>query len=179
MLFYLWGVFKGSQKNGLDHGVGEIERSRKKEEADASGTSGCNSSRERNLLRDGFACQACDLNDDSTVAENPRSDDCGNGVTVKGMEGWKELNPADSSIPGNSVSSSENEARCHADAPVPDLELALGAEMKSPSKGFSFWVDQNKFSSSDVRAPTPKDNEEDECSASLSLSLSFPFPKEE
>lgn len=132
-----------------------------------------------------------DLNECSTLAKNLISENFGNGITAKGMESAerylfpvysqdsKELKTGDSSVPWRCVSSLKNEFTCDAGLPVPDLELALGAETKSASKGISFWVDQSKLSSTDTHAPTPKEKEEDDPSASLSLSLSFPFLNEE
>ncbi|PKI38195.1 hypothetical protein CRG98_041448 [Punica granatum] len=190
MSFYLWGVFKGSRANVLDSGLGEGEGSRKKQKTDNHETSGCNSPRDASPSRDGFAHQVHDLNECSAVAEN-LSGDYDNGVALKGTEtaerflfpvsfqDSKELMTGNISIPWKSASSMDNEVRCHGGLPVPDLELALGAETKSPGKGISFLVEQSKPSSSDRAAPEPKENEDDDPSASLSLSLSFPFPDEE
>ncbi|MFQ6635645.1 hypothetical protein Gotur_010677 [Gossypium turneri] len=64
----------------------------------------------------------------------------------------------------------------------PNLELALGAETRSPNKGtLPFFV--GAMEKNDNRS-TPQDKltkkqEEDDVSASLSLSLSFPFPEME
>lgn len=188
MSFYLWCVFKGSHANGLTRGLGEGENSIKKHKTDYVGTSACNGCRDANWSKTGFARKGHDLNDHSAIAESISSDDCDSGATVKGKTtaerylfpvSSEELKTGDSPIPWNSVSSVEDEVRCHVDAPVPDLELALGAETKSLNKGISFWVDQSKPSSSDTRPLIPKENEEVDQSASLSLSLSFRFSGEE
>ncbi|KAK4773516.1 hypothetical protein SAY87_028535 [Trapa incisa] len=128
--------------------------------------------------------QLHDLNECSALAKNPKGEIHVNGVTIKEKEtaerflfhvssqDSKELKTGDSSIPWKSESSLKNEFTC-AGMPVPDLELALGAETKSASKGISFWVDQSKPSSINMLAPSG--NEEDDPSASLSLTLAFPF----
>ncbi|XP_022718629.1 uncharacterized protein LOC111276921 isoform X2 [Durio zibethinus] len=64
----------------------------------------------------------------------------------------------------------------------PNLELALGAETRSPNKGilpfFVGKVDKNDNQDTPMDKVTGKEEEDDE-SASLSLSLSFPFPEKE
>ncbi|KAK4791597.1 hypothetical protein SAY86_032010 [Trapa natans] len=133
--------------------------------------------------------QVHDLDECPALANNLKGETHGNGLTVKGKEAAerflfhlgsqdsKELKTGDSSIPWKPVSSLKNELTYYAGMPVPNLELALGAETKSASKGISFWVDQSKSSPTDMHAP-PTRNEEDDPSASLSLSLSFPFPQD-
>ncbi|GMJ12223.1 hypothetical protein like AT5G16680 [Hibiscus trionum] len=59
--------------------------------------------------------------------------------------------------------------------PSPNLELALGAEMRPPNKGIlPFFV--GTADKSDNRDKVTEKEEVDDASASLSLSLSFPFP---
>jgi hypothetical protein len=64
---------------------------------------------------------------------------------------------------------------------VPNLELALGAEMKPPNKGMlPFFVGTvGKKNDQDKPPDKVKEEDDDDVSASLSLSLSFPFPDKE
>lgn len=64
---------------------------------------------------------------------------------------------------------------------VPNLELALGAEMKPASKGLlPFFVAEVSSKNNPDKPPDKvKEQDEDIVSASLSLSLSFPFQDEE
>jgi hypothetical protein len=64
---------------------------------------------------------------------------------------------------------------------IPNLELALGAETKSPNKGilpFFGLVEKNDNQNKPPDKVLNKE-EDDGVSASLSLSLSFPFPDKE
>jgi hypothetical protein len=65
---------------------------------------------------------------------------------------------------------------------VPNLELALGAEMKPPNNGMLPFFVGTVGKKNDQGKPPDKvkeDDDDDGVSASLSLSLSFPFPDKE
>ncbi|KAF2288055.1 hypothetical protein GH714_004134 [Hevea brasiliensis] len=91
----------------------------------------------------------------------------------------KDFRLGDNSMPWKEYSSND-EDEFHDE--VPNLELALGAEAKTPNKGIlPFFVGMVEKNNSQKKTPdnvTDKE-EEDGVSASLSLSLSFPFPDEE
>lgn len=140
---------------------------------------------------DSFASQACDLGSSSSVEEKSCDKASDEKVILEDMGTTERyFFPVDShrvkdfQLGGNSIPlpgySSNNEDRfCDG---VPNLELALGAETKSPNKGILPFLVGMAEKNNNLNKPPDKitdKEEEDGVSASLSLSLSFPFPDKE
>ncbi|XP_021676372.2 uncharacterized protein LOC110661878 isoform X2 [Hevea brasiliensis] len=152
---------------------------------------GCSSAREGNSLSDGFASQICDLGSSSSIEERSCDKAADEKVILEDIgtteryffpvdsRRVKDFRLGDNSMPWKEYSSND-EDQFHDE--VPNLELALGAEAKTPNKGIlPFFVGMVEKNNSQKKTPdnvTDKE-EEDGVSASLSLSLSFPFPDEE
>ncbi|KAJ8761697.1 hypothetical protein K2173_004473 [Erythroxylum novogranatense] len=138
-----------------------------------------------------FDSQLCNLSSSSSVEEKIHVKTSDEEVILEGFEAAERyFFPVDSHhvddfwVGGKSMSqkeySSKDGARAHDG--TPNLELALGADTKSPNKGilpfFVGMVEENNNLNKPPEKVEDKE-EEDGVSASLSLSLSFPFPEKE
>eukprot|EP00258_Populus_trichocarpa_P023393 XP_024439412.1 uncharacterized protein LOC7465630 isoform X3 [Populus trichocarpa] len=149
---------------------------------------GGSGSRDGNSLSGSFTSQQCDLGSSSSIEEKSYDKASDEKVILEDL-GTSErfFFPVDSHrvkdiwLPGNSMpwNSSNDEDKVHDG--IPNLELALGAETKSPNKGilpFFGLVEKNDNQNKPPDKVLNKE-EDDGVSASLSLSLSFPFPDKE
>ena len=154
-----------------------------------SGLYGGSGSRDEISLSGSFASQTCDLGSSSSVEERSYDKASAEKVILEDL-GTSEryFFPVDShhvkdcrlpaiSMPWNS-SNDEDRVRDG----IPNLELALGAETKSPNKGilpFFGMAERNHIQNKPPDKVMNKEEDDDGVSASLSLSLSFPFPDKE
>ncbi|KAI9377259.1 hypothetical protein POPTR_019G041900v4 [Populus trichocarpa] len=150
-----------------------------------SGLYGGSGSREENSLSGSFTSQTCDLGSSSSVEERSYDKASAEKVILEGL-GTSERyffpvdshHVKDSRLPAIFMpwNSSNDEDRVRDG--IPNLELALGAETKSPNKRilpFFGMAEKNHIQNKPPDKVMNKE-EEDGVSASLSLSLSFPFP---
>ncbi|XP_062147410.1 ASI1-immunoprecipitated protein 2 isoform X4 [Alnus glutinosa] len=153
--------------------------------------SGHSNSRGRNSGNDNFAPQVIDPGSVSCIEEKKCEEACDEKVIREDLgsteryffpvdsQRGKDFVFGDNSVPWKKHSS-DCEDKLHDD--VPNLELALGAEMKPPNKGMlPFFVGTVRKKNDQVKPPdkVKEDDDDDGVSASLSLSLSFPFPDKE
>ncbi|XP_059435246.1 uncharacterized protein LOC132168162 isoform X4 [Corylus avellana] len=153
--------------------------------------SGRSNSRGRNSGDDNFASRVIDPGPISCIEEKKCEEACDEKVIREDLgsteryffpvdsQRGKDFVFGDNSVPWKKHSS-DCEDKLHDE--VPNLELALGAEMKSPNKGMlPFFVGTvGKKNDQDKPPDKVKEEEDDDgVSASLSLSLSFPFPDKE
>uniref|UniRef100_A0A2P2M0K8 Zinc finger PHD-type domain-containing protein n=1 Tax=Rhizophora mucronata TaxID=61149 RepID=A0A2P2M0K8_RHIMU len=195
---YLDPLESGTQTSGsssqttaeVDGTFADDEVYGKKPKTDSSGQYGCSNMRVKFPLGDTFAPQLATLGSSSLV-ERSRGKASVDKVNSEGIGTTeKSFFPVDSNCAkdfwvGNKSMAwkepSSKDEDCSHDG-APNLELALGAETKSSSRGnlpfFVRMVEKNH----DWNKPLDKvaeEVEEDGVSASLSLSLSFPFPDKE
>ncbi|GKV07428.1 hypothetical protein SLEP1_g19208 [Rubroshorea leprosula] len=164
-----------------------VEGDSRKPNRGLGGIYDCSSSRDQNSSSGGFASQVNDLGSCSSI-EDKRCDNnaCEEKVITEDLGtserfffpsfshheedfgSWRNHMPGKSSEDVDRVRNG-----------VPNLELALGADVRPPNKGslpfFVGMVDKNNNHDKPQDKVTDKP-EEDDVSASLSLSLSFPFP---
>ncbi|XP_011012545.1 PREDICTED: uncharacterized protein LOC105116774 isoform X5 [Populus euphratica] len=153
-----------------------------------SGRYGGSGSRDENSLSGSFTSQTCDLGSSSSVEERSYDKASAEKVILEGL-GTSERyffpvdshHVKDSRFPAISMPwNSSNDEDPVIDG-IPNLELALGAETKSPNKGilpFFGMAEKNRIQNKPPDKVMNKE-EDDGVSASLSLSLSFPFPDKE
>lgn len=152
-----------------------------------SGLYGGSGSREENSLSGSFTSQTCDLGSSSSVEERSYDKASAEKVILEGL-GTSERyffpvdshHVKDSRLPAIFMpwNSSNDEELDRVRDGIPNLELALGAETKSPNKRilpFFGMAEKNHIQNKPPDKVMNKE-EEDGVSASLSLSLSFPFP---
>ncbi|XVF30541.1 hypothetical protein REPUB_Repub16aG0066900 [Reevesia pubescens] len=168
----------------------DVESDNKKLKTGFSGIYQYSSARDQGPLSDSLALDRYDLGSGSSVEEKRCDLACEEKVIPEDMGSSerfffpvdshraRELRFGNSSKPWKELYV-KDEDRVH-DA-CPNLELALGAETRSPNKGilpfFIETVDKNDNQDRSLDKVTGK--QEDDVSASLSLSLSFPFPEKE
>ncbi|CAK7333685.1 unnamed protein product [Dovyalis caffra] len=153
-----------------------------------SGLYGGSGSRDGNCLSGSFTSQTCDLGSSSLIEGKSYGTASEEKVIMEDLEAneryffpvdphhVKDIQLLDNSMAWNS-SNVEDRFRDG----IPNLELALGAETKSPNKGilpFFGMVEKNNNQNKPPNKVMNKE-EDDGVSASLSLSLSFPFPDKE
>ncbi|XVE90390.1 hypothetical protein DITRI_Ditri20bG0073900 [Diplodiscus trichospermus] len=148
------------------------------------------SARDQGPFSDSSASGRHDLGSGSSVEEKRNDISCEEKVIPEDMgiserfffsvdsHRARQLRLGDYSKPWKEVSAKDED---RVQDSFPNLELALGAEKRSPNKGilpfFVETVDKNENQDRALNKVIGK--EEDDISASLSLSLSFPFPEKE
>jgi hypothetical protein len=167
------------------------ESARKRLKSGFSVMSGHSNFRGRNSGNDNFAPQIIDPGSVSCIEEKKCEEACDEKVIREDLgsteryffpvdsQRGKDFVFGDNSVPWKKHSS-DCEDKLHDD--VPNLELALGAEMKPPNKGMLPFFVGTVGKKNDQGKPPDKvkeDDDDDGVSASLSLSLSFPFPDKE
>ncbi|KAL7230297.1 hypothetical protein ACSBR2_008739 [Camellia fascicularis] len=191
------GVSPALTWKDVDNVLLDAECASKKQRTGYSGLYVCNSSGNKSSSRESFMSGIHDAGTSSPIKKG-RVEEARVKREVSKDNGTAERyffpvdpNPVKDLSSGDNaglwkVLSSENEDR-HLDG-VPNLELALGAEMKPSKQGILPFlvgkVDLNDGPEDQLRekAATKEEEEEEEeedVSACLSLSLSFPFPEKE
>ncbi|GAV86202.1 hypothetical protein CFOL_v3_29635 [Cephalotus follicularis] len=172
--------------NDLNSVFVDGESTSKKLKTEFSRMHGSSTSSDKNSFRAGCTTQTKDLGPISLIEEKICEKTCDEkvipedlGTTERYFFPVASYNVNDFQVGGKSLPWKKNlsENRDQFQEGIPNLELALGAETKSPKKGIlPFTVGVLDRNSSQDRPPDKKD---EDVSASLSLSLSFPFTDKE
>ncbi|XP_054811853.1 uncharacterized protein LOC129313051 [Prosopis cineraria] len=166
------------------------EKSSKKLKTDDCGAYGCGSSGGRDSYRNNFASHANDLGAGSSIEDKGCDEICDEKIILEDSGRMERtffpvdarnvndshLGPNSSSLKGPHVYDDQSQDE------LPNLELALGGEMKPPHKGMlPFFVGEIEKKHGQEKPPDclADELEDDGDAASLSLSLSFPSSNKE
>ncbi|KAF7835260.1 Bromodomain adjacent to zinc finger domain protein 1A [Senna tora] len=167
------------------------ENSNKKLKTDLSGVYGCSSSGGRDSFRNCFPSHLNDLGSVSSVKDKGCEEACDEKIIPEDLGTMERTffpvdthNKNESHLGPNSLSlKGPHEYVDQFRDETPNLELALGADMKPPHKGMlPFLVGEVDKKQSQEKPPdclVDEEQEDDGVAASLSLSLSFPSSNKE